>query len=132
MQRHPEHQQRIVKWDFRPEGETSSTRGGWRIYAYRFDLNEPDPFTATAFLCYDKNQAPKKDYVTFLVNELKRFLKQTVVVELLEVRFRHQTLPDGRTLSLCIGCGEKAGESDDPDEIDLLEDTHECTNSLNP
>jgi hypothetical protein len=131
MKRHPEHQNRIWRWDFRPSGETSSTRGGWRLYAYRFDLDEQEPVTATAFLCYDKDEAPTGDYVKFLVKELKRFLAATALLEQVEDKFRRQTLSDGTTISLCWGCGERVGPSDDLSEIELGESTHECSGTLN-
>lgn len=130
MKRHPEHRNRIYKWDFRPEGETSHTRKGWRLYAYRFNLEEEEPFTVTAFLCYDKDEAPKGDYVKFLVKELKRFLSETITVEISESRFRRQELPDGTTISLCYGCGESPGTSSDEGELDLAESTHECRSRL--
>jgi hypothetical protein len=126
MKRHPEHQNRVWRWDFRPAGETSSTRGGWRLYAYRFDLAEQEPVTATAFLCYDKDEAPTGDYVKFLVKELKRFLAETASVEAEEDRFRRQDLPDGTTISMCYGCGETAARSADLAEVELGESTHEC------
>jgi hypothetical protein len=126
MKRYPEHQNRVWRWDFRPAGETSSTRGGWRLYAYRFDLDEAEPVTATAFLCYDKDEAPTGDYVKFLVRELKRFLAETAHVEAVEDKFRRQPLPDGTTISLCYGCGETAGRSADIADLEIAESTHEC------
>jgi len=132
MRRHPEHQNRVWRWDFRPEGETSGTRKGWRLYAYRFNLDETDPLTATAFLCYDKDEAPKGDYVTFTLKELKRFLAETETVEIQESRFRRQDLPDGTTISLCYGCGETVGKSPDEGDLDIAESTHECSSQLNP
>lgn len=131
MARHPEHQNRVWRWDFRPEGETSSTRGGWRLYAYRFDLNEPEPVTATAFLCYDKDEAPTGDYVKFLVKELKRFLASLPPVEAVEDKFKRQVLSDGTTVSMCYGCGEPVAKSEDLGEIELSESTHECQSTLN-
>ena len=132
MKRRPEYQNRVWRWDFRPAGETSATRKGWRLYAYRFDLEEQEPVTATAFLCYDKDEAPTGDYVKFLVKELKRFLAETETVVIQESRFRRQALADGNTMSLCYGCGESVGVSADEGELDLAESTHECENTLNP
>jgi hypothetical protein len=126
MRRFPEHQNRVWVWDFRPAGETSSTRKGWRVYAYRFDLNAPEPIPASAFVCFDKDEAPKIEYAKFLAKELKRFLAVTFVAQEVESKFRHQTLPDGATISLCFACGETAAMSDDPAEIELAENTHEC------
>ena len=131
MKKHPEYQNRLLKWDFRPLGETSSTRKGWRLYAYRFDLQEKDPFTATAFLCYDHDEAPTSDYVKFLVKELKRFLAETETIEIAESKFRRQDLSDGTTISLCYGCGEPTVRSADPAELDLAESTHQCQSELN-
>ena len=131
MRHCPEHQNRVWRWDFRPAGETSSTRGGWRLYAYRFDLNEREPVTATAFLCYDKDEAPTGDYVKFLVKELKRFLAELGPIESVEDKFRRQPLSDGTTMSLCYGCGERVAQSEDIGEIELAESTHECQLGLN-
>jgi hypothetical protein len=124
------HQNRVWKWDFRPEGETSSTRKGWRLYGYRFDLNPQEPLPVTAFLCYDKAKAPKSEYAKFLAGELKRFLSN-IKIEAVESKFRQQTLPDGSIVSLCYSCGETAARSHDLAEVEIGEATHECPPNSN-
>lgn len=131
MKHFPAHQNRVWKWDFSPTGDTSSTRKGWRLYAYRFDLDAPEPIPATAFVCYDKSEAPTGDYAKYLAKELKRFLSEIVVIEAVPDRFRHQILPDGRTISLCYGCGETVALSLDLTEVEIGESTHECTEPSN-
>jgi hypothetical protein len=131
MKHFPAHHNRVWKWDFGPARDISTTRKGWRLYAYRFDLDESEPIQATAFVCYDKNQAPSGDYAKYLAKEIKRFLAETVVVEAVETRFRRQVHPDGRTISLCHQCYETVAFSDNLDDVEALENTHECPSSSN-
>jgi hypothetical protein len=126
MQGYPEYQNKIWKWDFRPEGATSSTRKGWRLYAYVPDLNAPEPIPAIPFLFYSKPDDPGGNYADHVAKAIKKFLQQNVVIRVEEDRFKRQTHSDGRTISLCLTCFETVAMSADLDEVELLEGTHQC------
>lgn len=125
MQHFPEYQNKIWKWDFAPGGDKSSTRKGWRLFAYVPDARAPEPILARAFLCYDKDQAPKGDHAKFLAGMLKKFLSRVINVEATADRFRRQTNSDGRIISLCYECCDVMFSADE-DEATLAEGAHEC------
>jgi hypothetical protein len=129
MPKYPLYQNKLWKWDFAPQGDTSSTRKGWRLYAFVPDAKAPEPIAAVAFLCYDRGNAPRGDYVKYLVGILKKFLAQTVTVEAVEDKFKRQTDQEGQTISLCYTCWATICISADIGEIEVAEQTHECPNS---
>ena len=126
MPKFPQYQNKIWKWDFRPEGERSSTRKGWRLYAYVPDPRAPDPIPATAFLCYDKDDTPSGNHVKYLAGILKKFLSEKVQVEEEEERFKRQIDSEGAIISLCLNCWVTVAMSAEIDDIDIAEHTHEC------
>lgn len=128
MKKYLAYQNRIWKWDFAPHGDASSTRKGWRLYAYVPDPKAPEPIPAVAFLCYDKSETPTGDHVKYLAGVLKEFLGQTIREEVRDERFRRQTDVDGKIISVCLTCFE-AIFSEDYDEAEIAESTHECLGS---
>jgi hypothetical protein len=127
MPKYPEYHNKIWKWDFKPEGDRSATRKGWRLYAYVPDPRAPEPIPATAFLYYDKADTPKGDHVKFLSGVLKTFLAETVEVNVEEDRFRRITNSDGEVVSLCYECYETVVISADMTEVEIAERTHQCS-----
>ena len=127
MKGHPTYQNRIWKWDFAPAGDRSGTRKGWRLFAFVPDPKAPEPILAVAFLVHDKSVAPEnKYYPKFLADKLKEFLSETVLKDTPEDHFRHQTDPQGKTISLCCDCFATVAISSDLSEIESLEATHNC------
>jgi hypothetical protein len=126
MPRFPQYQNKIWKWDFRPQGERSSTRKGWRLYAYVPDPKAQEPILAIAFLCYDKSDTPKGDHVKYLAGVLKKFLAEVIRVENEDERFKRQTDSDGTIISLCLNCWLTVAMSAEIADIETAEDTHEC------
>ena len=126
MPKYPQYQNRIWKWDFAPEGDRSSTRKGWRLYAYVPDPTAHEPIPATAFLCYDKNDTPPGNHVKMLAKTLKQFLVATIIVRVEEDHFRYQTNGDGETIVLCEKCCDLIIISADQGEVELAKNTHEC------
>jgi hypothetical protein len=127
MPRYPQYQNKIWKWDFKPEGDRSATRKGWRLYAYVDDPAAIEPIPATAFLCYDKADTPKGDHVKYLYQVLKEFLAEIVEVKVEEERFRRITNSDGEIVSLCYACCETVAIAADIAEVELAEGTHHCS-----
>ena len=119
-------QNRIWKWDFRPDGERASTRKGWRVYAWVEDLGAKEPICATAFVCYDKDETPTGDHPKFLVGELKKFLADLRLPEEEEPRFRHQTNENGQIISLCSLCYGLVLIAHDRKAVLAAEETHQC------
>jgi hypothetical protein len=130
MKKFPAYQNKIWKWDFAPTGDRSSTRKGWRLFAYVSNPHGPEPILARAFVCYDKNQEPKGNPTKFLADVLKKFLAEAIKIEKTEIRFRRQIHPDGRVISICYECCELIFSSDD-NEADFAEDTHACEPNSN-
>ena len=126
MPKYPQYQNKIWKWDFKPEGDRSGGRKGWRLYAYVENPDAAEPIPAVSFLYYDKSETPQGDHVKYLVGVLKKFLAQTVEVRIEEARFRRQTDADGSVISLCNVCWETVAISVDISEVELAEGTHEC------
>ena len=125
MKHFPDYQGRVWKWDFAPSGDKSSTRKGWRLYAYVPDPKAPEPIPARAFLCYDKSDAPKGDYAKYLAGILKKFLSTIVVVAATEDRFRRQPLTDGTIVCTCYTCFEQVIVATE-EEAATLDSTHNC------
>jgi hypothetical protein len=126
MPKYPAYQNKIWQWDCAPEGDRSGTRKGWRLYAYIPNPNAAEPIPATAFVCWDKKNAPKGDYVKHLAGILKKFLAETIIQpEATPDRFRHQTHPDGRIISLCYGCSELILSATFED-AEIAESAHQC------
>jgi hypothetical protein len=126
MPKFPDYQNKIWKWDFRPAGERSSTRKGWRLYAYVPDPKAPEPIPARAFLCYDKDEAPTGNHVKYVAGKLKTFLAETVDVKAEQERFRRVTNSNGEIVSLCYECYETVALSADVAEVEVAEGTHQC------
>jgi len=118
-----QYQNKIWKWDFAPAGDTSSTRKGWRLFAYVENPNGPEPILATPFFFHPK-PGPKGKPAEYVAEALKRFLS-LVVVRAEEEKFRRQTHTDGRIISLCYVCCDVLFSSDAA-EADIAEDTHDC------
>jgi len=93
MPKYPAYQNKIWQWDFAPEGDRSATRKGWRLYAYIADHTAAEPIPAAAFVCWDKKNAPKGDYVKYLAGILKKFLTETIKPKATPDRFRRQIHP---------------------------------------
>jgi hypothetical protein len=126
MKGYIDYQNKIWKWDFRPDGATSSTRKGWRLYAYVPDPNAPEPIPAIPFFFYSKADDPGGNYADHVAKAIKKFLVEHVEIRVEEDRFRHQNHSDGRTISLCMKCGETVAMSIDLEEVEIFESTHEC------
>jgi hypothetical protein len=120
------YQNKIWKWDFRPEGDRSGTRKGWRLYAYAADPKAPEPIPATAFLCNEKDDVHKGNHAKVVADALKKFLAETVEAEYSEECFRHQTNDDGKILSLCLRCFGTVALWVDLEELVRLESAHIC------
>ena len=114
---------------FRPGGDTSSTRKGWRLYAFVSEPAGPEPILASAFLAYDKDQAPKKNHEKFVAEKLVKFLQKVREIEATPDRFRRQDLHDGRVVSMCYECGATLFSTDHND-ADFTESGHECQSKL--
>jgi hypothetical protein len=127
MKGYTEYQGKIWKWDFRPDGATSSTRKGWRLYAYVPDPNAPEPILAIPFLYYSKADDPGGNYSDYVAKAIKKFLVEHVEIRVEEERFKRQNHSDGQTISLCLTCYETVAISADLDEVELLEGTHQCS-----
>ena len=126
MQGYPEYQNRVWKWDFGPEGSTSATRKGWRLYAYVPDPKAAEPIPATAFFCYPKTEDPSGNRAKAIADRLRRFLAHTVErAEAIEA-FKHQNDGRGGIISLCLTCFQTVAQSADPVEIGSAELAHEC------
>jgi hypothetical protein len=125
MPKHPAYQNKIWQWDFAPTGDTSGTRKGWRLYAYIAEPKSPEPIPATAFVCWDKKNAPKGDYVKYLAGILKKFSTETIRPKAIEDRFHHQLHPDGRFISVCYQCGTPIFSASFEDS-EIAESVHEC------
>lgn len=125
MKGFPDYQNKVWKWDFAPSGESSSTRKGWRLFAFVPDPNAPEPILARAFLCYDKDQEPKENPAKYLAKSLRKFLCRVIKVQVVPDRFRRQINGDGRIISLCYECFEVIFSGSE-EEADSVESTHEC------
>ena len=126
MPKFPDYQNKIWVWDFAPEGDTTRTRKGWRLFAYVEGRAAAEPIPAVGFVCWDKQYAPKSDYAKYLAEILKKFLSDIIVPESVPERFKHQTHPDGRIISLCYQCYEPIF-SENMEEAELAESAHECS-----
>ncbi len=123
MQRFPQYQDRVWKWDFAPEGATSSTRPGWRLYAYLPDPGAKEPIPAEAFWCYakaDKENATPKE----IAKKLKQHLAVTIDRHVIEDRFRRVPTETGFA-STCYTCFDTIFTADNA-EADVMEGTHDC------
>jgi len=123
MKGHPDLQNRIWKWDFAPEGDTSSTRKGWRIFAYVENPKAEEPIPATPFYFYEK-PGPSGNPVPHIAEALKRFLRRTIQVRA-DDRFKRQYDGD-KIISICYECFDTT-ISTDMQEIEIHESTHECS-----
>jgi hypothetical protein len=124
MPGYPQYQNKIWKWDFAPEGDSSSTRKGWRLFAYVEHPDGPEPISAVPFLVYEK-PGPKGNPAKHAADALKAFLRITVRHKVEEAKCRRQYDGDNIIL-LCNTCFEVLIVSADVQEVDIIEDTHEC------
>ena len=122
-----DYQNKIWKWDFSPEGATSSTRKNWRLFAWVADPNAAEPVHAIPFLIYPRSENPAGNPAKNLARVLKKFLTENVEIGPTEERFRQQTMMDGTVRSMCLSCYETVVVSGDPTDIDLAESTHQCS-----
>lgn len=123
MPKYPLYQNKIWVWDFAPEGDKSSTRKGWRLFAFVKDNRASEPIPATAFLCFDKQYVPKDGYYKYLANALKKFLTATVVIRVEEDQFHDRIDSQGRTFSTCDRCWTPV-MSENADEVELNKTVH--------
>lgn len=121
----PAYKDKVWKWDFKPSGDRSSTRPGWRLLAYVPNPTGPEPILARPFACWDKSEAPKGNQAKFVVDVLKRFLAETVRIEAVENIFRDQVDGQGRIIAVCQLCWDRV-ESADVEELEILKDTHKA------
>ena len=127
MPGYPQYQNKVWKWDFRPEGGRSSTRKGWRLYAYVANPAGSEPVEATAFLCYDKPNDPGGNYAKMVAEALKDFLAASIVERgRTDERFRRQAGESGTAVSLCLKCFRVIGITANLEEIERLESMHTC------
>ena len=124
MPKYPDYQNKIWQWDFSPEGDRSSTRKGWRLYAYIPDPAAAEPIHAIAFVCWDKKNAPKGDYVKYLAGILKQFLATTIEIVMEDDQFIDRKNGAGQTVSTCDRCWDQVIISDDHDEIEVHKAAH--------
>jgi len=125
MKGFPQYKDRIWEWDFKPTGDRSATRPGWRVFAFIPDPTGHQPILARPFLCWDKNEAPRGNEVPFIVEALKKFLGQRVEIAAVEERFRRQLIENDTAISLCLTCYQTVGIATIA-ELDVLEDAHQC------
>jgi hypothetical protein len=120
----PQHQNKIWKWDFAPEGAHSSTRKSWRLLAHVPDPQAAEPVEATPFLAYPRSENPSGNPAKYVADALKRFLSKTII-KTEEVKFKRQIDSAGRTISLCMDCwGAVCDPTADITEIEIAEGTH--------
>ena len=119
----PDYQNKVWEWDFRPTGQRSSTRGGWRLLAYIPDPAGPEPILARPFICWDKEDAPSGNQEHFIAKALKKFLSQNVRIEAEEETFQVRVDSDGRHHGSCLLCWEHL-QSDNRDELDIFMSAH--------
>ena len=128
MPAYPQYQGKVWKWDFKPQGiEQSSTRKGWRLFAYVPDPKASGTVPAVAFLCYPKKDEPAGNPAKWVADALKAFLVEEVIRDNPTARFRRTIDSDGRTHSLCLNCCEHVFMSDVPAEIEAAEASHVCS-----
>lgn len=123
------YQNKIWKYDCRPEtGDQSSTRKGWRLYAYVPDPKAKEPIPAIAFFLYDKAYGSVGNHSTWIAGILKKFLSEEspIAAEAGSDRFKHQLQPDGLTRSLCLTCFDSVAVTADQDELAGAQAAHEC------
>ena len=127
MPGYPEYTNKVWEWDFKPTGERSSTRPGWRLLAYIPNPNGPEPILARPFVCWDKSEAPKKNQEKFVASALKKFLSAKIKVEAEEDPFRYTVDGEGKNIAVCQICWERV-EAADLEELELLKEAHkqEC------
>jgi hypothetical protein len=123
----PDFEGKVWEWDFKPTGERSYTRPGWRILAYVPHPNGPEPILARPFICWDKSQAPKTNPQKFISDALKKFLFKTVKIAPEEDVFRRTVDSQGKNIAVCQLCWGHV-ESLELEELDILMDVHkqEC------
>jgi hypothetical protein len=127
MKHFPEFKDKVWRWDFAPAGDKASTRLGWRLFAYVPDYRAPEPILAKAFVCWDKDDEPKNNYIPFLAKVLKEFLRERIEVRVEESIFIDRVDQNGVMHSLCGLCYAHL-QSADEGEIELMKDGHkqEC------
>jgi hypothetical protein len=122
MKKFPAYVDKVWRWDFAPAGDKASTRLSWRLFAYVPDYRDHEP-KAYPFVCWNKDDEPKGNYIPFLAKVLKAFLTERVVIQVEENIFTDRVDSDGITHSMCELCWEHL-ESADLDELDILKSSH--------
>lgn len=125
MPRFPDYQNKIWKWDFAPEGLKSSTRKGWRLFAYVPDPKASEPIPATSFFVYARSESPGGNPAKELAKALRKFLADTATPAD-DQRFRRQT-ENENIRSLCLACYETVIVSSVISEVDAAELNHQCS-----
>src|SRR5208283_1119731 len=123
----PEYHNKVWEWDFKPTGDRSHTRPGWRLLAFVPQPNGPEPILARPFVCWDKGQAPKKNQQKFIADVLKKFLSERVQIRAEEETFIDRVDGQGRNISVCQVCWDRV-ESFTFEELEILKAAHkqEC------
>jgi hypothetical protein len=119
----PDYYNKVWEWDFKPTGDRSSTRPGWRLLAYVPHPDGPEPILARPFVCWDKSEAPKKNQQVFIAKALKKFLAETVVIDAKEDTFTYHVDGNGVHIAVCQLCWDNE-QSADLEELEVLKDTH--------
>lgn len=118
----PEYHDKVWEWDFKPTGDRSHTRPGWRLLAYIPDPKGPEPILARPFICWDKSEAPKKNPQVFIAKALKKFLSERITVHVEEDTFTYRV--DGGThIAICQLCWDNE-QSTDLEELEVLKGIH--------
>ncbi len=119
----PEFHNKVWEWDFKPTGDRSYGRPGWRLLAYVPNPQGPEPILARPFICWDKSQAPRKNQQVFIANALKKFLTATIAICAEEDTFRYHVDGRGVNVAVCQLCWDNE-QSADLEELEVLKATH--------
>ena len=127
MPRFPDYQNRIWKWDFAPASIHTSTRKGWRLFAYVPDPRAIEPIPATAFYFYPRSQAPQGNPPKHLARMLRSFLRENTADGAVSAdRYRRQEIGDGVSISICLVCFATVARSSTASDLDREESLHSC------
>lgn len=94
----------------------------------RVNHRSPDPVSASAFVCWDKQLEPRNNYIPFLAKILRDFLAKPIFeIKVEESTWIDRIDQDGIMHSLCDCCYYPI-HSADLDEVEIMKDAHkqEC------
>jgi hypothetical protein len=69
---------------------------------------------------------PKGDHTKFVAKAIKKFLAETIEVQIVDNPFRRQVNGKGEIISLCEQCCELVLISADEGEVEIAESAHQC------